>query len=47
MNATAEGTVRVGRRRVPVTNPGKELFPDDGITKAELVGHEDLRAVQS
>ncbi|MFF2429871.1 non-homologous end-joining DNA ligase LigD [Streptomyces mirabilis] len=39
MNATAEGTVRVGRRRVPVTNPDKELFPDDGITKAELVDY--------
>ncbi|MEV5846492.1 non-homologous end-joining DNA ligase [Streptomyces sp. NPDC051985] len=39
MNATAEETVRVGRRRVPLTNPDKELFPDDGITKAELVDY--------
>ncbi len=26
-------------RRVEVTNPGKVLFPDDGITKADVVGY--------
>jgi bifunctional non-homologous end joining protein LigD len=31
--------VRAGRRRVRVTHPGKVLFPDDGITKADLVGY--------
>ncbi|MER6678504.1 non-homologous end-joining DNA ligase [Streptomyces sp. NPDC000983] len=39
MNAPAEDTVRVGRRRVPVTHPRKELFPDEGITKSELVDY--------
>ena len=28
--------ITVGRRRVEVSNPDKVLFPDDGITKAEL-----------
>ncbi len=28
--------VRAGRRRVRISNPGKVLFPDDGITKADL-----------
>ena len=31
--------VRAGRRRVELTNPGKVLFPDDGITKADLVDY--------
>jgi bifunctional non-homologous end joining protein LigD len=31
--------VSVGRRRVEVTHPDKVLFPDDGITKAELVAY--------
>ncbi|MFD8722859.1 hypothetical protein ACFV2H_34005 [Streptomyces sp. NPDC059629] len=39
MNATTKGTVPVGRRRVPLPKPDKELFPDDGITKAELVDY--------
>ena len=30
---------RVGRRAIEVTHPDKVLFPDDGITKAELVEH--------
>ena len=29
--------VRAGRRTVEVSNPDKVLFPDDGITKADLV----------
>ena len=28
-----------GRRRVEISNPDKVLFPDDGITKAELVDY--------
>ena len=28
--------VRAGRRRVRISNPGKVLFPDDGITKLDL-----------
>jgi bifunctional non-homologous end joining protein LigD len=31
--------VRVGRRAIPVSNPDKLLFPDDGITKAEVVDY--------
>ncbi|WP_049568391.1 non-homologous end-joining DNA ligase [Streptomyces sp. SBT349] len=31
--------VTVGGRKVTVTRPGKELFPEDGITKAELVDY--------
>ncbi len=29
-------TLRAGRRRVRISNPGKVLFPDDGITKEDL-----------
>jgi bifunctional non-homologous end joining protein LigD len=32
-------TVRVGRRTVEVSNRGKVLYPDDGITKGELVDY--------
>jgi bifunctional non-homologous end joining protein LigD len=31
--------VRVGRRTITVSRPDKVLFPDDGITKADLVEH--------
>jgi len=31
-----ETTLRAGRRRVRISNPGKVLFPDDGITKEDL-----------
>ncbi|MFD7324141.1 hypothetical protein ACFV9D_24050 [Streptomyces sp. NPDC059875] len=34
---TATTSIRVGRRTVELTCPDKELFPDDGITKADLV----------
>jgi bifunctional non-homologous end joining protein LigD len=32
-------TVRVGRRTVEVSNPDKVLYPDDGITKGDLVDY--------
>jgi bifunctional non-homologous end joining protein LigD len=32
-------TVAVGRRRVEVSSPEKVLFPDDGITKADLIDY--------
>src|SRR5919204_2949083 len=32
-------TVRVGRRTVEVSNAGKVLYPDDGITKGDLVDY--------
>ena len=31
-----ETTLRAGRRRVRISNPGKVLFPHDGITKEDL-----------
>jgi bifunctional non-homologous end joining protein LigD len=31
--------MRAGRRDVPITHPGKVLFPDDGITKADLAAY--------
>ena len=31
--------LEVGGRAVPVSSPGKLLFPDDGITKADLAGY--------
>ena len=34
--ATPEISVRAGRRRVRISNPDKQLFPADGITKADL-----------
>ena len=33
---TPETTIRAGRRRVRISNPGKVLFPADGITKLDL-----------
>jgi bifunctional non-homologous end joining protein LigD len=32
----AEMMLRAGRRKVRISNPGKVLFPDDGITKEDL-----------
>jgi bifunctional non-homologous end joining protein LigD len=32
-------TVRAGRRRVRISNPGKVLFPANGITKLDLAGY--------
>ncbi|MGW2321694.1 non-homologous end-joining DNA ligase [Streptomyces sp. NPDC001680] len=37
--ARTRDEIRVGGRRVSLSNPDKELFPDDGITKAELVDY--------
>ncbi|MFB7511239.1 non-homologous end-joining DNA ligase LigD, partial [Streptomyces broussonetiae] len=37
--ARAREEIRVGSRNVPLSNPDKELFPDDGITKAELIDY--------
>src|SRR2546422_5171908 len=34
-----KATVGVGRRIVEITNPGKVLFPKDGITKWQLVDY--------
>jgi bifunctional non-homologous end joining protein LigD len=34
--AAPETTIRAGRRRVRISNPGKQLFPADGITKEDL-----------
>ncbi|MFJ9038865.1 non-homologous end-joining DNA ligase [Streptomyces sp. NPDC102406] len=31
--------LRIGRRTIPVKRPDKELFPQDGLTKADLVEH--------
>lgn len=39
MGSKAETAVRIGGRRVPLSHPDKELFPEDGITKAELVDY--------
>jgi bifunctional non-homologous end joining protein LigD len=32
-------SMRAGRRDVRLTSPGKLLFPDDGLTKADLAGY--------
>ncbi|MGY5125248.1 non-homologous end-joining DNA ligase [Streptomyces nigrescens] len=43
MNDTETGTradtVRAGRRTVEIHRPEKVLFPDDGLTKADVVGY--------
>ncbi|MFF4036471.1 hypothetical protein [Streptomyces sp. NPDC001816] len=45
MSRTAKEEIRIGGRSVPLSNPDKELFPDDGITKAEFVDY--YRAAKS
>ena len=37
--AASETTVRAGRRRVRISNPGKLLFAADGITKQDLASY--------
>jgi bifunctional non-homologous end joining protein LigD len=37
--ATDELSLRIGRREVKITHPRKILFPDDGVTKQELVDY--------
>ena len=37
--AGSDTTLRAGRRQVRITNPGKVLFPDDGITKLDLASY--------
>ncbi|AJT62991.2 hypothetical protein T261_1305 [Streptomyces lydicus] len=37
--STEDDTVRVGDRAIAISRPDKELFPDDGITKAELIDY--------
>ncbi|WP_069813434.1 non-homologous end-joining DNA ligase [Streptomyces sp. TP-A0874] len=32
-------TVRIGKRTIEISRPDKVLFPDDGITKSDLVDH--------
>jgi bifunctional non-homologous end joining protein LigD len=36
---TTREQLKVGRLTVPLTNTGKVLFPDDGITKGDLIGY--------
>src|SRR6188474_1718373 len=31
--------MRIGRREVPITNPGKVFFPEEGLTKGDLVAY--------
>jgi DNA primase len=37
--APPETSIRAGRRRVRISNPGKLLFPADGITKHDLASY--------
>jgi bifunctional non-homologous end joining protein LigD len=32
-------TIRAGRRRVPISSPGRVMFPDVGLTKLDLARH--------
>ena len=35
--AAEAALVRVGRQQIEITRPEKVLFPEDGITKGELI----------
>ncbi len=39
MSAISDGAVELGGRRVQVTNTAKTFFPDDGLSKGDLVGY--------
>src|SRR5580698_7755962 len=38
-DTAAREQLRVGRQTVPLSNTGKVLFPQDGITKGDLIGY--------
>jgi bifunctional non-homologous end joining protein LigD len=38
-DTAAREQLRVGRQAVPLSNTGKVLFPQDGITKGDLIGY--------
>jgi bifunctional non-homologous end joining protein LigD len=39
MTDPGAGTIRAGRRRVPISNSGRMMFPDVGLTKLGLARH--------
>ncbi|WP_052850298.1 non-homologous end-joining DNA ligase [Streptomyces avicenniae] len=39
MSARRKREIQVGGRQVPLSNPDKEMFPEDGITKADLFAY--------
>jgi bifunctional non-homologous end joining protein LigD len=43
-STTTREQVKVGRLTVALTNTGKVLFPDDGITKGDLIGYYQAAA---
>jgi bifunctional non-homologous end joining protein LigD len=45
-STTTREQLKVGRLTVPLTNTGKVLFPDDGITKGDLIGYYHAAAEQ-
>jgi bifunctional non-homologous end joining protein LigD len=45
-STTTREQLKVGRLTVALSNTGKVLFPDDGITKGELIGYYQAAAEQ-